>query len=214
MAGRIEATPVTDPRPASSERTRLGWASALIAAVALLAVPGGQAAVAIAGALGVLGAWYLLAPTYAFALGHVALAAVLPEGGAFARGASLVWVAAVEAGLLGMVLSSATEFREFSSSDPDGEGEMSSRSTSLAVVGAGLVLGWVVVGGLLAWASGRSSLGLPTAGALLVALTALAAYGLHRYQLVSLGLVSDGAGRDGGEERSGVGEGDGGDGGE
>jgi hypothetical protein len=195
-------------------RSRLGGAGALVAAAALIVFPSGHAAVAILGAVVVLAAWYLLAPTYAFALGHVALAAVLPEG-AFAQGTGLVWMAAVETGLLGILLASpssraptrfgGSESTENSSSrddsdrdeeahDPE-EAERLAGSASRAAVGVGLLLGWTAVGGALAWASARSSLGLSAAGGLLVTVSALAAYGLHRYQLVSLGIVGDDDGK-------------------
>jgi hypothetical protein len=167
---------VADRFDPSNERTRLGGAGALVAAVGLLVFPGGNAAVAIVGALVVLGGWYLAGPAYAFALGHLALAAMMPEGGGFFQGPDLVWLVPIEVGLLGTLLASLT-------------GPSRDR---IWVRGWILVVGWVVVGGLLAWASAESSLGLPAAAGLLVAVFALAAYGLHRYQLVSLGLVGEG----------------------
>lgn len=159
----------------ATERTRLGGASALVAAAALVAVAGGRVAIAILGALVVLTAWYFLSPTYAFALGNVALVALVPE----VTTATLARVAVVEAGLLGVLLASATTF-----TGPD-------RPAPLAVSAVLLVLGWVLVGGALAWASARSLLWLPVAGGLLVALAAFAAYGLHRYQLVAVGAVGE-----------------------
>jgi hypothetical protein len=163
--------------------------------MALIGLPSGHAVVAILGAIVVLAAWYLSAPAYAFAFGHVALAAVLPEG-AFAQGTHLGWMAVIEAGLLGILLASTLDhspvrFGDLRASENRDDSEGLGDSASLAVVGVGLVLGWVVVGGALAWVSTRSSLGLPAASGLLVTPTALVAYGLHRYQLVSLGLVGD-----------------------
>lgn len=162
----------TERTPPSPERTRLGGVSALAAAVALIVVADEHWVVAVVGALALLAAWYLSAPPYAFAVGNLALVAALPE-------ADLVRVAVVEVGLLGVLLASATT--------PDGH----DRSTTLTVVGALLVLGWVLFGGALAWATTRSFLDLPVAAVLLVIPTALAAYGLHRYQLVELGVIGE-----------------------
>jgi hypothetical protein len=194
MAGRADAGRATDKSlRARTERTRLGGAGALVAAVALVAFPSETPFVAVLGAVVLLGSWYLLAPSYAFAFGHVALAAVLPEAGMLseagavaeagtvALGSDLLWLAAVEVGLVGMLVASVAggAWRDV---------ETGPRRTSTALVGAGIVLGWVAVG-VLAWASARSSVGLQTAGGVLVVSAGIAAYALHRYQLVSLGLV-------------------------
>jgi hypothetical protein len=158
--------------PPSPERTRPGGVSALAAAVALIVVADEHWLVAVVGALALLTAWYLAAPPYAFAVGNLALVAALPE-------ADLVRVGVVEVGLLGVLLASATT--------PDGH----DRFSSLTVVGALLVLGWILIGGALAWASTRSLLDLRVAAVLLVVPTALAAYGLHRYELVELGVIGE-----------------------
>lgn len=189
MAGRADrdafGDAVADRLAGSSQRPRLGGASALVAAVGLVGLPGESAMVAVLGALAVLIAWSLVPPTYAFALGHVALAAVLPEA-AFAQWPTLVWLAVVELGLLGVLLASATSSEYLSDTEESPRGERAE------IVAGGIVLGWTLLGGALAWASVRPSLGLPATGGLLVVLTGVAAYGLHRYQLVSLGLAGDG----------------------
>lgn len=171
----------------ATERTRLGGASALVAAVALVVSAGVEEPVAalqgVVAAVVVLTAWYLSAPTYAFALGNVALVAVLPE-------TAIVRMVVVEAGLLGMLLASATTL-----DDSDHSADGPDHPAHLAVAGVVvLVLAWAIAGGALAWASAGDLLGLPVAGGLLIALTALVVYGLHRYQLVSLGVVSETAG--------------------
>lgn len=153
----------------SNERSLFGGASAVLAAVAVLAVAGDAIIVGVLGALAIPTAWYLAAPTYAFALGHLALVAVVPE-----VTTALAPVAVVELGLLGVLLASARTL-----DDAD-------RPDALAAVGASLVVGWVLLGVGLAWASVQSLLWLPTAGVLLVGVTALAAYALRRYRLVAL----------------------------
>ena len=168
----------------AAERTRLGGASALVAAVALVVSAGVEGLVVglqgLAAAAVVVSAWYLLPPTYAFALGNVALVAVLPET---AVGRMVV----VEAGLLGILLASATTL------DSPGQSDDSGHSVLSILVGALVVLAWTLAGGAFAWASARGDLRLSVAGGFLIALSAFAAYGLHRYQLVSLGVVDESA---------------------
>lgn len=167
-----ETVTATERNRMPTERSRLGGASTLVAAVALIAVAGERWPVAVIGALVILSVWYLLPPPYAFALGNVALVAVLPE-------IDLMRTTVVEVGLLGALLTSATT------------AITSDRHLPIDVSGVLLVLGWVLVGGVLAWASIRSLLRLPVAAVLLVALTALTAYGLHRYQLVAIGVIGE-----------------------
>lgn len=162
----------TDRTVPVGERSRLGGVSVLVAAVGLAAFAD-QRWMAVAGALAVPVAWYLASPVYAFAVGQLALAAVLPEG-ALTATADLVRAGAVEVGLVGVLLASVAR------GGP--------RTTSRASVGT-LVLGWTLLGGVLAWASVRSLLGVGPAVGLLAASTALTAYGLHRYQLVTLELA-------------------------
>lgn len=197
VSERAESERVADRSAIPGEHPRLGGASALAAALALLVFPGGNSVVAVLGAVAVPVAWYLLAPTYAFALGHVALAAILPTG-ALAEGTNLLWIAAVEVGLVGTLLAPVLD--RGSSDESTGDAGVAAEGTDaladrfdgrLDLGGAVVLLGWVAAGVALAWASARGSLGLPVAAALLLGGSALAAFGLHRYQLVSLGLVGD-----------------------
>jgi len=208
MSGRAESERVADRSATPSEHPRLGGASALLAALALLVFPGESPVVAVLGAVAVPVAWYLLTPAYAFALGHVALAAILPGSG-FAGGTDLVWIAAVEVGLVGTLLAPMVVVRGEADGRADGEADGGAQggadggatgrlaigpafSPALDLGGAVVLLGWVAAGVALAWASARGTLDLPDAGGLLLVASALAAFGLHRYQLVSLGLAGDG----------------------
>lgn len=161
--GTGEGTSVTGPDDAGipeSERTRLDAAVTLLAAVAFVAVAGVPGFIAAAA---VVVGRYLLGETDAFALGQVGVASLpsTPE---------TVEIAIVEVGLLGMLLAPAVT---------------SSRTLETVLV----ALGWILGGGVLAWTVARSVVDLWVAGALLLAATGFAAYGLHRYQLVSLGHV-------------------------
>jgi hypothetical protein len=160
----------------TTERTRVGGVSALVAAVALVVsatLQGFDAGLqGTVGAVVVLAAWYLSGPTHAFTLGNIALVSVLPKD---AVGQMVV----VEAGLLGMLLAFAATL-----DGPD-------HSARSGLAGVLLVLAWSFAGGAFAWAVARSGLAFPVAGGLLIALFALAAYILHRYQLVSLGIVGE-----------------------
>ncbi|USZ69755.1 hypothetical protein NGM10_16800 (plasmid) [Halorussus salilacus] len=160
----------------ATDRTRLGGASALVATAALISFAGEQW-VAVVGALAVPVAWYLAGPTYAFAVGHLALVAVLPER-AIVSTVDLARAGAVEAGLVGVLVATVR---------PVGP----RRSTPGASVGLLVVLAWILAGGVLAWASARPLLEIPTAAGLVVALAAFTTYGLHRYRLVSLGLAGE-----------------------
>ena len=146
------------------ERTRLGAVGVVVAGIGLVALaglPGVVAAVLLAVA------WILLPATYAFAVGQIALVALASDG-------ALVGFAAVEVGLLGVLLAPATRL-----ADP--------------VPPVALAVAWVLAGVALAWASTGAGAPLDPwlAGLALVTLTALAAYVVHRYQLVALGLVAD-----------------------
>lgn len=142
--------------------TLLGGASALFAAV-VVAVVGGLPGMVTAVLVPV--AWYALPSTYAFAVGQIGVLAVLDTGNPAA-------LLAAQVGLLGVLLAPAVE--------------LSDTEQLVAVT-----LAWVGVGGLAAWASTRPTVGISLAGGTLVIATALVAYGLHRYQQVSLGLVED-----------------------
>lgn len=143
-------------------RTRAGAATASAVAAAFVAfagVPG------IAGGATVLGAWYFLPATYAFALGHVALVALFST-------ADFAAVLVVEAGLLALLVLGA----------PASERDRPSAVT---------LAGWLLLGGGLAWASRTRELDLSLAAVTLAGATILASYGLHRYQLVALGQVGE-----------------------
>lgn len=150
----------------TADRSRLGGAGALLAAGALVLFAG---APGIAAAAAVLATWFALPATYAFALGNVALVALVGSS-------DLVRLAVVEAGLVVALLAPAGRL--------DGPG----RPVALA-------LGGVAAGAGLAWAASRGALGTATAGLAVVAATGLGGYGLHRYQLAALGHAGDGGER-------------------
>lgn len=136
--------------------------------------PGGLAALAAAGVVGALagppglaaglalvGAWYALGPAYAFAAGQVAVAALL-------GGAALARLAAAQAAVFAVLVA------------PDvGDG----RGRRLA---AGTALGAAALGAAAALAQGAWDATWITA-AVVVGGVAVAAYGLHRYELVATG---------------------------
>ena len=178
-------------RATASERTRLGGSSALLATVALVGLTDGRPFVAIAGGVAILVSWSLLGPTEAFAFGHVALAAVVPAD-ALAGRTIPVELVVIEIGLVGMLVASAVA-RGASGVGLVGDsgGRDSGHSVKRAAVEIGLVLAWTLAGGAVAVAVTRSALDLWIAGVSVVVVSALTAYGLHRSQLVSLGLVGD-----------------------
>ncbi len=149
-------------RDPNDDRSRLGGASILVAAGAFVLL-GGAPGVAAAAAL--VAVWFLLPATYAFALGNVALAALVGSS-------NLVALAVVEAGLFGVLLA------------PAGYLDRPGRPVAIAAGGA-------AVGVALAWAASRGTLGLPLAGLGVIAATGLGGYGLHRSQLAALDPVGD-----------------------
>lgn len=155
------ADPTTD-QSGLSDRSRLGGASVLLAASAFVLFAG---ALGITAAAVLLVVWYALPATYAFALGNVALAALVGSG-------NPIQLAVVEVGLLGVLLA------------PAGRLKAPGRPIVIAVLG-------VAIGTGLAWAVSRGLLSFSVAGVAVVAMTGLGGYGLHRYQLVGLGLVGD-----------------------
>lgn len=148
---------------ADPERTLIGGAAVLLTAIAFIAIAGVPG---VAAAIAVLAGWYLLGGTYAFALGQVGVASLL-------SGAAIAELTTIEVGLLGVLLASTVTLDRYGS-----------ESAVLALV-------WILAGGVLSWMVAQSLVGLSIAGVLLVVATGLAAYILHRYQLVSLGLVGD-----------------------
>ncbi|RQG96011.1 hypothetical protein EA473_07500 [Natrarchaeobius chitinivorans] len=120
----------------------------------------------VAGAV-VAGMWALFGVPYALALGHVFLVALLPGTGI---GSEIVAIGIIELGFGTLLL-----------------GSLLRRSAELTI-------GFVAIGSLIAlgglvWAVQSRSLGLG-AGVTVVVL-AVASYGIHRYELVALGLVSE-----------------------
>lgn len=153
----------------ATERTRLGDAAALIAAVAFTAVAGLPGLVA---GVAVLAGMTLLGSSYAFALGQLGVAGLLSNAG-------VLELAAVEFGLVGALLAAVAG------------GGRREGGRAFAVESTLVALAWLLAGGTVAWAADRSLVGPSTGSLLLVAATGVAAYGLHRYQLVSLGKVGD-----------------------
>ena len=143
---------------------RAAGAELVLALVAAGAFVGFAGAPGVLAALAVLAAWYAFDEVYAFAVGQVGVVAFLGD-------ASPVALGVAEAGLFGLLLVPLT-----------------------ASVGVGrtvaVAVGWTAVGGLAAWASAERTVGLPVAAGALLAATALAAFGLHRYQRVELGGVA------------------------
>lgn len=173
VADRIE---FGDEYASDRERTRVGAAAVLVAGLGLVAAAG-LSGVAAAAVLGI--AWLLLAPTYAFAVGQVAVVAFAAGGGPFGAAAGLlggassvevVGIVIAEVGLFGLLLAPATAL-----ANPRGP--------------VALAVGWALGGGALAWISAESGLAPWLAGLVLLGATGLAAYVLHRYQIVALGLA-------------------------
>lgn len=172
-----------------AERTQTGAATAFVVAAAFVGLAGlpGLAAGAT-----VVAAWYFLPATYAFALGHVALAAAFPAGG-------LVPIAVVEVGLVALLFVSARSSERPAAriARPDVEGERPETEGERPRIGdrsrrtAAVAVGWLLLGGALAVASSTALLDVSLAAVLLAGVTAFAIYGLHRYQLVALGRVGE-----------------------
>lgn len=145
-----------------TERTWTAGTVAFAVGVAFVAFGGVRG---LAGAVLFVGAWYLLGTTYAFAVGNVAVVGLLGDAG-------LLVVAGVEVGLLVVLLSPALTLDD--------------RTGPVLVL-----FGVLALGGATAWATAQSLVGLPAAAVGLTATVWLVAYGLHRWQLVGLGLVDE-----------------------
>jgi hypothetical protein len=162
------STLVADPRP-RDEWTLLGVFGVVLTG-AVFGIVGGLVGVLLALAFG--GVW-LFAPTvYSYALGHVLAL------GISARAVTAVELLFIELGLVAVLLGPLVI-----ATDGD-DGRVRSTLTR-SVLGAGSALFAVVVVGLAfvesLW---------PTA-ALLTVVAGLAAYGLHRYERLALGLADD-----------------------
>ncbi|WP_312907568.1 hypothetical protein [Natronosalvus caseinilyticus] len=125
----------------------------------------------VAGPLGAVGGgvtavgWYLLGTPYAIAIGHVVLVVLFPDG------LSPLSIVLLEAGLLTLVVAAATGER------------YPLRFAVTALVGV------TVLGGLTAVLVRTQPFWLAALG--LVVAAGVLAYGLHRVELVRLGLVTD-----------------------
>ena len=150
---------------APAEPTGRRWPTLVALAVltgALTVLAGPTGAVAgLATAL----TWYVLGTPYALAAGHVVLAAAFPDG--IDAATFLLVELAFVAVLLAAVVRSKTAVGD----------ALAVLATAAAFVG----IGWLVAGAQPLWIA---------AGTLLIAV-ALAAYALHRYELVRLGLVPE-----------------------
>ncbi|ADB60099.1 hypothetical protein Htur_1208 [Haloterrigena turkmenica DSM 5511] len=109
--------------------------------------------------------WYGLGTPYALAAGHVVLAAAFPDG--IGLETFLLVELAFVAVLLAAVVRTSTALRDAAVV----------LASAIAFVGTG----WIVADSRSVW----------TAAGTLLLVVALAAYALHRYELVSLGLVPD-----------------------
>ena len=150
----------TAPPASRLARIVAGFGTLVATLAALVAV--GPLAALVAVAVG--GALFFASTTAAFALGQVVLVALVPADGALAV------LAIAELGLLVVLCSPAVDHH-----DPG------------RLLVASLLAGLAV--GAIGWLTLRASRGIwPAAGALVVA-TAFLAYGIHRYERVTLGLV-------------------------
>lgn len=151
-----------------SNTPHLSWTARAFAAlgtfVATLAVGVAVGPLAALMIVAVGGALLLASTTAAFALGQVVLVALVPPGGAFAI------LVIAEIGLLGVLCSPAVDHH-----DPG------------RLLVASLLAGLAV--GATGWLTLRSSQGVWPAAGVLVVVTAFLAYGIHRYERVTLGLV-------------------------
>ena len=157
----MSATTMIDPAT-RTERRRPTMVALAILTAALAILAGPTGAVAgLATAL----TWYGLGTPYALAAGHVVLAAAFPDG--IDPGTFLLVELAFVAVLLAAVVRTATALRDI----------VVVLVSATAFVGTG----WLVADAQSIWIA---------AGSLLL-VVAFAAYALHRYELVSLGLVPD-----------------------
>lgn len=156
-----DETRTADSGSRPSIRRALAAIGTLVATIAVGIVVGPLGALV---AIGVGGAQYLVSTTAAFATGQIVLAALFPSGG------SLVALVLAEVGLLCVLCSTAVEHH-----------------APVRSIGAALVAG-VTIGGS-GWLAYRSSATVWIGAGVIVATTALVAYGLHRYERVQLGLV-------------------------
>lgn len=144
-----------------SVRRAFATIGTLVATIAIGTVVGPLGALV---AIGVGSAQYLVSTTAAFATGQIVLAALFPPGG------SPVALVLAEIGLLCVLCRIVVDHH-----------------APARLIGATLVAG-VAIGGS-GWLALRSSTTIWIGAGVIVAVTALVAYGLHRYERVQLGLV-------------------------
>lgn len=170
LRSRSLSSLVPDPRP-RSEWTLLGLFGLTLTA-AVFAIVGGLLGGLLALAFGVL--WLFVPTVYSYAVGH------LFALGVSAQALSAVELLFIEMGLVAVLLGPLV------ASTIENEDENNLRSLrSRSVIGAGSALFAVVVVGLalveMLWVN----------AVVLLAIGVLVAYGLHRYERVSLGLADE-----------------------
>lgn len=171
--------------PVPDRRTRAGAATVVLAAVAFVGF-GGLLGAAAAGLLALT--WYVLGASYAFAVGQLGLVAAFPEVN--------LQVGVLEVLLFGVLLAPATEW-DGRGPAPDEESDLDEGSGSGAErnlpddLAVAVTSAFAFIGAAFWWASSQGLVGVLLASALLVGLLSLAGYGLHRYQLIALGLAGD-----------------------
>lgn len=140
------------------DRSRLGGVTALLA-VGALAVLGGP--IGAGAGLALLAAWYVFGPLPAFAIGQVAVVALAGDW-------SVASIAAAQLAVFAMLVA------------PDLASPHGRRLAAATAAGATL-LGAVTYGAQSGWETTWTS------AVVLGGLVALAAYGLHRYELLATG---------------------------
>lgn len=156
---------VSTDEPNAAPASRLSRALAVLGTlVATLAVGVAVGPLAVLVIVAVGGTLFFASTTAAFALGQVVLVALVPPGGALAI------LVIAEIGLLGVLCSPAVDHH-----DPG------------RLLVASLLAGLAV--GAIGWLTLRSSQAVWLAAGALVVATAFLAYGIHRYERVTLGLV-------------------------
>jgi hypothetical protein len=156
---------VTTYQPNAAPTSRLTKTVAVLGMlVTTLAIGVAAGPLAILMIIAVGGSLLFASTTAAFALGQVVLVALVPPGG------TLAVLALAEIGLFGVVCSPASDHH-----DPG--------RLLVASLLAGLAIG------AIGWLTLRSSQGVWIAAGAIVVVTAFLAYGIHRYERVTLGLV-------------------------
>ena len=178
--GRRDALGRHDPHGRRDWPGRRHWLGGLGVVLATVALGVGAGLPGAVAGLGAVLAWYLLAPTYAFAVGQLlAVAATGLDASAMAGGGvavtagdgvPLVAVAAVEVGLLALLV-----------------GPLLGTGTPGRAVGAFVATGVAALA--VAWALLGAGQPLALAALAVALLVATAAYGVHRYERVAFGLV-------------------------